>query len=151
VIANLEASFGVPAGYSDHTEGHAVTAAAIALGAHVVEKHYTLARDMEGPDHKASLEPHELKAMVQAIRDVEAALGDGVKVPRGNELNTRIHARKSIVARKAIAEGHVLSDDDLAVMRPGTGLSPSLLPLLVGRRARKAIAAGTLLDMESLV
>lgn len=150
VMVTFEAAFGVPAGYSDHTEGCYVTAAAVALGARIVEKHFTLDRNMPGPDHKASLEPHELLQMVRAIRDVEAAVGDGVKVPRGAELDTRIYARKSIVARRDIAVGKVLEQGDLAVMRPGTGLAPSLLPMLVGRRSNRAIAAGTLLELDSL-
>jgi N,N'-diacetyllegionaminate synthase len=145
-----ENAFGVPAGFSDHTEGYAVTAAAIALGARLVEKHFTLDRNLPGPDHKASLSPQGLRDMVQAIRDVEAALGDGIKQPRGTELNTRIHARKSIVARRDIPAGKVLEASDMAVQRPGTGLASALLPVLVGRRAASAIAAGTLLTLESL-
>lgn len=150
VMNIYENAFGVPAGFSDHTEGYAVTAAAIALGARLVEKHFTLDRNLPGPDHKASLSPQGLRDMVQAIRDVEAALGDGIKQPRGTELNTRIHARKSIVARRDIPAGKVLEASDMAVQRPGTGLASALLPVLVGRRAASAIAAGTLLTLESL-
>ena len=150
VMATLESAFGVPAGFSDHTEGYVVTAAAVALGAHVVEKHFTLDRELPGPDHKASLEPDQLAAMVIAIRDVEAALGDGIKSPRGAELENRVHARKSIVARVDIPQGKLLVESDLAVRRPGSGLSPALLSTLIGRRTRSSIASGTIIDFESL-
>ena len=148
VMTTFEKVFGVPAGFSDHTEGYAVTAAAIALGAHIVEKHFTLDRGLPGPDHKASLEPDQLTAMVTAVRDVEAALGDGIKRPQGAELETRIHARKSIVARVDIPKGKTLTQSDLTVRRPGTGLSPALLPKVLGRRTRNFLIAGALLDLE---
>ena len=133
VMDTLEKAFGVPAGFSDHTEGYSITAAAIALGAHIIEKHFTLDQALPGPDHKASLRPDQLTAMVMAIRNVEDALGDGIKRPRGAELETRIHARKSIVARVDVPKGKVLTQDDLTMRRPGTGLSPALLPKVLGR------------------
>lgn len=150
VINTLERAFGVPVGFSDHTEGYAVTAAAIAIGARLVEKHFTLDRNLPGPDHKASLEPQGLHEMVRAIRDAEAALGDGIKEPRGAELNTRIHARKSIVAGRDISAGKILEAGDLVIRRPGTGLAPALLPSLIGRRSAHDLAAGALLTLESL-
>jgi sialic acid synthase SpsE len=127
-----------------------VAVAAVALGACIIEKHFTLDRAMPGPDHRMSLEPGELAQLVSGIRDAQAALGDGVKQPRGSELETRIHARKSIVAAVDIGEGEILAKEKLAIRRPGSGLSPSLLPLLVGRRTRQSIAAGQLLSMDCL-
>ena len=128
---------GVHIGYSDHTEGIAIAIAAVALGAEVIEKHFTLDRALPGPDQAASLEPAELAAMVCAIRDVEAALGDGVKRPSRAELANAAVARKSIVAAREIARGEVLTADDLAVKRPGTGMSPLCWDDLVGRRASR--------------
>ena len=120
----LAAEFGMPVGYSDHTLGIEVPVAAVAMGATVIEKHFTLDRNMEGPDHKASLEPDELAAMVAAIRNIESALGDGIKVPRDAELGNIAVARKSIVAKIAIKKGKTFSEDNLAVKRPGNGVSP---------------------------
>lgn len=120
----LQAAFGVVCGYSDHTEGIAVSLAAVALGANIIEKHFTLDRTMPGPDHKASLEPAALKALADGIREVEAALGDGIKVPVPAELSNMAVARKSLVAAKPIARGEAITADALAVKRPGSGLSP---------------------------
>lgn len=117
----MAGAFGLEVGYSDHTEGIHVPVAAVALGATIIEKHFTLDRNLPGPDHKASLEPGELAAMVAAIRDVERALGDGVKRPTAAEWKNREVARKSLVAARAIAAGEKLA---LACKRPGTGLSP---------------------------
>jgi N-acetylneuraminate synthase len=120
----LEAAFGIPCGYSDHTEGIAVSLAAVALGATIIEKHFTLDRTLPGPDHKASLEPAALKALVDGVREVEAAMGDGVKVPVPVEIPNMIVARKSLVAAKPIARGEPITAEALAVKRPGSGLSP---------------------------
>ncbi|MGX5913507.1 N-acetylneuraminate synthase [Aliidiomarina sp. Khilg15.8] len=117
-------AFGLSIGYSDHSHGISVPIAAVARGAGVIEKHFTLDRTMEGPDHKASLEPGELKSMVTAIRDIEIALGDGVKRPTVSEVNNKPIARKSLVAAKIIAKGQVITADDIAVKRPGSGRSP---------------------------
>lgn len=114
-------AFGLPVGYSDHTEGIHVSLAAVARGATLIEKHFTLDRCLPGPDHKASLEPNELNAMVSAIRDVEQALGDGIKRPTASEMKNRAIARKSLVATKYIAQGEPLS---IACKRPGIGVSP---------------------------
>jgi N-acetylneuraminate synthase len=119
-------------GYSDHTEGIDVPVAAVALGAQVIEKHFTLDRSMEGPDHKASLEPPELAAMVRAIRRVGSALGDGRKAPTASEIPNRLVARKSIVAARSIARGETFSADNLAVRRPGNGLSPTRWDEVIG-------------------
>ncbi|MBF0153480.1 MAG: N-acetylneuraminate synthase [Magnetococcales bacterium] len=120
----LHTAFGLPTGYSDHTEGVAVALAAVARGAVLVEKHFTLDRALPGPDHRASLEPHELAAMVRGIRAVEAALGEGRKVPTPTELSNRDVARKSLVALREIPAGTLFSADNLGARRPGTGLSP---------------------------
>ena len=122
-------------GYSDHTEGIEVPIAAAALGARVIEKHFTIDRNMEGPDHKASLEPEELKAMVRAVRNIEKALGDGEKKPSENEKKNMAAARKSIVAGDDIKEGEIFTTLNLAVKRPGTGLSPLQWDKMIGRRA----------------
>lgn len=122
-------------GYSDHTEGIDISIASAALGAQVVEKHFTLDRSMEGPDHKASLEPQELALMVASIRRIESALGDGRKRPTASELPNRLIARKSIVAARPIAKGELFSTDNLSVRRPGSGLSPTQWDLVIGQPA----------------
>lgn len=125
----------VRTGYSDHTQGIAVATAAVALGASVIEKHFTLDRDLPGPDHRASLEPQELTAMVQSIRAVEAALGDGIKRLTADEVGNRPIARKSIVAARFIAKGERFSEQNLAVKRPGTGISPMRWDEVLGQTA----------------
>lgn len=127
--------FNVDVGYSDHTQGIEVPIAAVAMGACVIEKHFTLDRDMDGPDHKASLEPQELKAMVVAIRNVSQALGDGIKRPSKSELKNMAVARKSIVAARPIQSGEMLTVDNLTVKRPGNGLSPMRWDQVVGQTA----------------
>ena len=150
VMKTLEDEFGVPVGYSDHTEGIAIPLAAVALGACIIEKHCTLDRNLPGPDHRASLEPGELAAMVRGIRTVQAALGDGCKRPVPEELDTAAVARRSLVAASDLRAGTVLTDAMIAILRPGTGLPPSVLPHLIGRRLRQDLAAGDLFRMEML-
>lgn len=123
-MLTLKKEFGVEVGYSDHTKGIEVPIAAVALGATVIEKHFTLDRTMEGPDHKASLEPDELKAMVNSIRNIENALGSAEKKPTNSEIGNRAVARKSIVAKKNIKKGEILSAENLTTKRPGSGISP---------------------------
>lgn len=147
-MATLEKALGHPAGLSDHTEGIEIPLAAAALGAKVIEKHFTLDRSLPGPDHRASLEPAELTAMVSGIRKIERALGTGKKIPAAAETGTARVARKSLVAAADIARGTVLTPALLAVKRPGTGLAPALAPKLVGRRATRAVPEGTLITME---
>ena len=122
-------------GYSDHTQGIHIPVAAAAMGACVIEKHFSLDRNMEGPDHKASLEPDELASMVRAIRDVERARGDGIKRPTDSELSNIRVARKSLVAARPIQKGEVFSEENLTVKRPGTGVSPLLWDDYIGRTA----------------
>ena len=146
----MRAAFGVPVGYSDHTEGIAVALAAVALGADVIEKHLTIDLGLPGPDHAASLEPGEFRTMVAGIRDVAAARGDGVKRPLPEEAETAAVARKSVVAAVEIPAGMVIRREMLTVKRPGTGMPPSRLESLVGRKARTAIEAGSLITPEML-
>lgn len=131
-MLTIKQDFGTVVGYSDHTQGIEVPIAAVALGAEVIEKHFTLDRNMQGPDHKASLEPQELKAMVKAIRNIEQALGTGVKQVSDSEKSNIAVARKSIVAKTYIQKGEVLKDDNLTVKRPGTGISPMHWEQVVG-------------------
>lgn len=149
-METLSRAFGVPIGYSDHTMGLEVPLAAAALGATVLEKHFTLSRERPGPDHRASLEPGELAALVRGIRAVESALGHGRKEPVEGEADTARAARRSVVAARDLPEGAELAGDDLALRRPGTGLAPSFLPLLVGRRLRRALAEGDLVSLDAL-
>lgn len=130
-------TFDIDYGYSDHTLGIEVDIAAVAMGASCIEKHFTLDKDMEGPDHKASLEPDELKAMVKAIRNIEIALGSSIKKPSKSELPNIKAARKSIVAKTKIQQGDILSDNNLSIKRPGNGISPMRLDELVGTKAAK--------------
>jgi N-acetylneuraminate synthase len=141
-LQTLRDEFDVPVGYSDHTEGIEIALAAAALGACVLEKHFTLDRALPGPDHKASLEPGELAALIRGVRAVQSALGDGLKRPAPGEAETAAVIRKSVVAARAVPRGAVLAPLDLAVRRPGTGLSPGRLPSLIGLRARRDLRAG---------
>jgi N-acetylneuraminate synthase len=149
-MATMRERFQVPVGYSDHTLGIEVALAAVALGACVIEKHFTTDRGLPGPDHAASLEPAELATMIAGIRSVEASLGDGVKRPLPAEAETAAVARKSIVAASDIGAGEVIARGALALKRPGTGLPPSRLEWAIGRRARVAIPEGTLLTEDML-
>ena len=134
-MLTLKEKFGVRVGYSDHTKGIEVPIAAAAMGAEIIEKHFTLDHNMEGPDHKASLEPDELKAMVEGIRNIEKALGNGIKTASRSEKKNMDIARKSIVARKKIAKGEILTEDNLAVKRPGNGISPMKWYEILGTKA----------------
>lgn len=142
--------FNVPVGYSDHTMGLEVALAAVALGACVIEKHFTLDRSLPGPDHQASLEPDELAALIRGIRNVEAALGHGRKEPAASEFHARV-ARKSLVAALDIRKGTILNLDMITAKRPGAGLPPGMRSQLVGLTAKQDISAGTLLTLEMFV
>lgn len=137
-MKTIESAFpGIRVGYSDHTEGIEVPIAAVALGATVIEKHFTLDKNMEGPDHRASLEPDELKAMVTAIRNIEQAMGDGVKRPSPSEMKNKPITRKSIVAACDIQKGEIFTEQNLAIKRPGTGIIPMRWDELIGQTALK--------------
>jgi N-acetylneuraminate synthase len=141
-MATMRAAFGVRIGYSDHTIGNAVSLAAVALGAEVLEKHFTLDRRLPGPDHAASLEPTELCALVREVRAVETALGAGIKQPGATELANRVVARKSLHAARDLPEGHVLVAGDLSVMRPGDGLSPMSMWDVISTTMKRSLAIG---------
>lgn len=149
-MRTMEAALDRPVGYSDHTPGIEVALAAVALGACVIEKHFTLDRNLPGPDHRASLEPGELAAMIRGIRIVEASLGHGRKEPAPSEADTAAVARKSLVAARDIPAGMTLTEEMITAKRPGTGLPPSMRDSLVGRQARRDIRSGTLLSREML-
>ena len=134
-METLRKRYSVKVGYSDHTQGIEVPIAAVALGAEVIEKHFTLDRTLSGPDHKSSLEPDELAAMVKAIRNIEAALGNANKTVSDSERENIVIARKSIVAAKAIKKGELLNVKNITTKRPGTGLSPMLWNSVIGTKA----------------
>lgn len=138
---------GTAYGYSDHTPGYEVAVAAAALGASVVEKHFTMSRSLPGPDHKASLEPDELRAMVESIRNVELALGNAEKMVSESERPNIEVARKSLVAARDIAEGELFTYDNLAVKRPGNGISPWEIDSVVGRRAKRDFPYDSLIEI----
>lgn len=147
-MQTMATAFGTPVGYSDHTLGIEVPLAAVALGACVIEKHFTLDKNLPGPDHGASLEPDELFTMVKGIRTVEAALGNGRKEPAVSEANTAAVARRSLVAAYDIPAATILTKQHIAIKRPGTGLPPSMREYLMGRRTRAIIPADTLLTLD---
>lgn len=150
VIPALAEVTGLPVGYSDHSDGIAVSIAAVALGACIIEKHMTLDRNLPGPDHKASLEPAEFAAMVAGIRSVEQALGSATKAPQPCEASARQLGRRSVAVKRDLPAGHRLTSDDLILLRPGTGLSPRMEGLMAGRILARPVAANTLLAIEDL-
>ena len=146
-MLTLKEKFSCDVGYSDHTKGIEVPVAAVALGAKVIEKHLTLDRKMEGPDHKASLEPDELKDMVTAIRNIELSLGSADKQPSEAEMANIAVARKSIVAVKDIQTGEVFTEDNITTKRPGTGISPMLWPTIIGQKAIRDFKKDELIEI----
>lgn len=148
VMETMEREFKIPIGFSDHTFGIVIAVAAVALGAKVLEKHFTLNRHLLGPDHKASLEPQELLHLVKAIRQVEMAMGDGLKRPVPGERNILQVARRSLVAACDIQRGTILSQEHITDKRPGTGLSPTMRNSLLGRMARVPISKDEILTRE---
>jgi len=142
---------GLPVGYSDHTLGLAVSTGAVALGATVIEKHFTLDSELPGPDHKASLEPDQLGALVRQIRDVEAALGSDVKAPTASELPVRELVRRSVTTVRSLAAGAMVGKDDVTLMRPGTGIPPIDLDKVIGRKSARNISAGETLTWSDIV
>jgi N,N'-diacetyllegionaminate synthase len=150
-MKTIRQAFGVAVGYSDHTLGIEVAIAAVALGATVIEKHFTLDRSLPGPDHKASLEPEELHSMVQAIRNIELALGNGIKRPTPSELRNKQIGRKSLHLSMALPAGTILTEKHLLLKRPGDGLTADLMPLVVGRSLRRDLQADAKLAFADLV
>jgi N,N'-diacetyllegionaminate synthase len=146
-MLTIKKKLGIEVGYSDHTKGIEVPIAAVALGATVIEKHFTLDKGMAGPDHKASLEPNELKAMVSAIRNIEKALGNGIKEPSESEKKNIAIARKSIVAKRGISRGEVLTEDNITAKRPGNGISPMRWNEVLGMVANKDYGEDELIEL----
>lgn len=146
-METLRSAFGTKVGYSDHTRGIEVPVAAVAMGASVIEKHFTLDKSLPGPDHVASLEPSELRAMVDAIRNIELAVGTSVKRVSSSERKNKAVARKSIVAAKDIKVGECLTEDNLTVKRPGSGISPMHWDSVMGKKAIRDFAADELIEL----
>lgn len=149
-MCTLQEKTGLPVGYSDHTLGIEVPIAAAAMGAVVIEKHFTLDRTMEGPDHKASLEPEELQDMVRAVRNIEKALGNGIKKPSDSEIKNRDVARKSIVAKRDIRKGDIFTEENITAKRPGNGISPMRWNEVIGLVADRGYQADGQIDPEVL-
>jgi N-acetylneuraminate synthase len=145
-IETMRQSFNLPVGYSDHTDGISIAIAAVARGAEIVEKHFTLDKNLAGPDHKASLEPFELKLMVDSIREVEAALGDGVKKPTISELDTLNVARKSLVASSDLIQGQLIGEKNINILRPGTGKSPMQYWDILGKKIKNDVGQGEFIE-----
>jgi N,N'-diacetyllegionaminate synthase len=146
-MLTIKKTFKVNVGYSDHTLGIEVPIAAVALGATVIEKHFTLDKNMKGPDHKASLEPYELITMIKAIRNIEKALGNGIKSPSASELKNKPIVRKSIVAAKNIKKGELLSEENITTKRPGTGISPMQWDKIIGIKAKRDFEEDELIEI----
>ena len=146
-MRTMRDAFGLEVGYSDHTPGIEAPIAAAALGATIIEKHFTLDRNMEGPDHKASLEPDELAAMVRAVRNVELALGNGIKEPSNSEKKNIAIVRKSIVAARNIKKGETLTEDNLSTKRPGSGISPMKWFEVIGTKAIRDFGESELIEL----
>jgi len=151
VMETLEKKFSVPVGLSDHTPGIAVPIAAAALGAVVIEKHFTLDKNAEGPDHKASLEPDEVKSMVEGVRAAEAALGSSEKIIQPAEQNTADIARRSVVATIDLSSGEQLTVENTAIKRPGTGISPKEYEAAIGKAVNQDISVGTPITHDMLL
>jgi sialic acid synthase SpsE len=144
----MRSAFNVPVGWSDHTDGIDISIAAVALGANLLEKHFTLDRTLPGPDHRASLEPDELRALVQAIRHVEASLGDGIKQPTPSEIPIAAIGRRSLYWRTTLPAGSIVSPRDFISLRPATGISPTEQSSLVGKTLTRAVIAGEMVRWE---
>ncbi len=149
-IPAMATAFNCPVGYSDHTLGSETALVAVGLGATLFEKHFTLDKTMEGPDHKASASPEELANYISAIRVAESALGDGVKICQPSETSTRAMARKSLTAAHDLSPGHILKDADLVLLRPADGIEPRHLPDVIGRTVKTSITAGRSLTWDDL-
>lgn len=142
--------FSLPVGYSDHTDGIVIAIAAVAMGAKVIEKHFTLDRGLPGPDHKASLEPDELEQMVSDIRKVENCFGNGQKEPQPDELPVRKLVRRSICLARNMASGEVIKEGDLQMLRPGTGIPPGQLQLVIGKQLKSSLQSGSMISWQDL-
>ncbi|MDD4910458.1 MAG: N-acetylneuraminate synthase [Candidatus Omnitrophica bacterium] len=150
-MLTIRDALGVNVGYSDHTEGIEISIAAVALGATVIEKHFTLDRNMKGPDHMMSLEPDQLKSLVDGIRNTEKAIGNGVKAPTRDEKRIKRHVRKSIVAKIDIPKGAKITNDAIDIKRPGIGVAPKYLDRIIGREARRGLKKDSLIRFHDLI
>lgn len=150
-MLTIRSAFKVDVGYSDHTPGIEIPIASVALGATVIEKHFTLDKSMEGPDHKASLDPLELKQMIFSIRHVEQALGNGIKQPSPSELKNISIARKSIHLGKDLKKGEIITEKSLIMLRPGNGISPASMDSVLGKKAKRNLKKGQKLDFTDLI
>ncbi len=150
-MRTMEYAFSCPVGFSDHTTGIGAGTWAVALGACVVEKHFTLDRNLKGPDHRASIEPNQLRNLVKEIRRVEAAIGNGIKRPRPSEIENKAKMQKSIVIAKDITAGEVITDRMITCKRPGTGMSPLMFDQVVGQIAAKNLKKDTLLELSDII
>lgn len=146
-MVKMNEELGLPVGYSDHTQGIEVPIAAVAMGARVIEKHFTLNKNMEGPDHRASLNPIELKAMISAIRNIELAVGTGIKEPTESEISNRQVARKSIVAKRTIKKGEIFTEKNITTKRPGSGISPMRWFEIIGMEAKRDFVEDELIEL----
>jgi N,N'-diacetyllegionaminate synthase len=151
VMATLRQAFKLPVGLSDHTVGITIPIAAVALGACVIEKHFTLDKSLPGPDHRASLEPDELKQMIKAIRDVEKAMGSGIKIPAAEEAKNKKVVRRSLVARVDIPKGEIITEEMLDFKRPGGGIEPRYMNMIIGRKTRGRIRRDELISFTKLI
>ncbi|WP_027859012.1 N-acetylneuraminate synthase [Marinobacterium jannaschii] len=142
-MQTIEKATGLPVGYSDHTEGALIAVAAVACGARVIEKHFTLDRSLPGPDHQASLEPKELTALLTDIRRIEDSMGNGLKEPRDSELPVRDLVRRSVTLVSDVTAGQIISNEDICLKRPGTGIAPKYIQDVVGKRACRDLQAGS--------
>lgn len=149
-METMRSVFNYPVGFSDHTIGCEIAIASVAMGADVIEKHFTLDKNMEGPDHKASIDPGELQYLVKSIRKIEDAFGDGQKMPTADEIEIAELVRKSIIAKEDILADEEITRNKLIISRPGNGLPPKSLHLIIGKKAKKEIKAGTLISMEQI-
>ncbi|MCZ2845475.1 MAG: N-acetylneuraminate synthase family protein, partial [Candidatus Bathyarchaeota archaeon] len=150
-IETLKRTFNLPVGFSDHTLGIVVPIAAVSLGACIIEKHFTLDRNLPGPDHKASLQPDDLREMVKAIKDVEKALGDGKKRPTNEEEEIKKVVRRSIIAKVDIPPGAIITEEMLDFKRPGTGIEPKHIDMILGRKAKTRIRSDEFITFDKLL
>ena len=149
-MRTMESAFQVPVGFSDHTLGIEVPIAAVALGACIIEKHFTLNRAMEGPDHRASLDPDQLGELITSIRNVEQSLGNGVKAPAASEIANRGIVRRSIYTRCSKNPGDIIDESDLITLRPAGGIPPDQFDLVIGKKVLRPIPEGSLLSWEDI-
>jgi N-acetylneuraminate synthase len=147
-MQTLADAFKLPVGYSDHTLGIEVPVAAVAMGAKIIEKHFTLDKNLSGPDHKASLEPDELKGMVKVIRNIEVAMGDGIKKPNKSEIEIMKVARRSLIATRDIRAGEIIKESDITIKRPGTGVLPKFKEIIIGMKILKNVSKDEIIKWE---